>query len=279
MPESRILPADNHVHSEWSWDADGASMEQTCEQAVALGIPAIAFTDHADFTDWTFPGEREETPWLRAISPHASSGELDVEGYWETLERCRSRFPTLRILSGLEVGEPHVFEEQARSILQARQYDRVLGAVHHIPEGGALAYAPALLTPDDADSVMIRYFAELLKLVDSGAEFSILAHIDYPKMKWPKAAKPYDATTYEDEYRQVLRALARSGRALEVNTSGPWPAPPVLRWWYAEGGGWVSFGSDAHKASHVARDFNSAVDMVEACGFRPGESSLDLWRR
>ena len=48
-----VLPADGHVHSEWSWDAVDGSMERTAP-AVAMGLPAVAFTEHADYTPWEF---------------------------------------------------------------------------------------------------------------------------------------------------------------------------------------------------------------------------------
>ena len=47
-----MLPPDGHVHTEWSWDAAAGSMERSCARAVALGLPSIAFTEHADFTGW-----------------------------------------------------------------------------------------------------------------------------------------------------------------------------------------------------------------------------------
>lgn len=43
-----MLPADSHVHGEWSWDTPVGSMERSCEQAIALGLPGIAFTEHRD---------------------------------------------------------------------------------------------------------------------------------------------------------------------------------------------------------------------------------------
>jgi len=52
-----VLPADNHVHSEWSWDALGGSMMHSCVAAESLGLPSIAFTEHADFTRWTIAPE------------------------------------------------------------------------------------------------------------------------------------------------------------------------------------------------------------------------------
>ena len=48
--ENVVLPADSHVHSQWSWDALAGSMEGTCRRAVEIGLPAVAFTEHADFT-------------------------------------------------------------------------------------------------------------------------------------------------------------------------------------------------------------------------------------
>ena len=60
-PEGRVhrvveLPADSHVHTEWSWDAPRGSMEQPCARA-ALGLPAIAFTEHFDLTRWMIAPE------------------------------------------------------------------------------------------------------------------------------------------------------------------------------------------------------------------------------
>ena len=43
-----------------------------------------------------------------------------------------------------------------------------------------------------------------------------------------------------------------------------------MRWWYEEGGGAVSFGSDAHVPLRVGALFDVAVDIVAAAGFRPG---------
>ena len=55
---------------------------------------------------------------------------------------------------------------------------------------------------------------------DLGDERAVLAHIDYPIRYWPVAAGQYSPQRFEDEYRCVLKALADTGRALEVNTKG-----------------------------------------------------------
>ncbi len=49
-----MLPADSHVHSEWSWDTGGPNssaagrMVATCERARSMGLPALFFTEHLD---------------------------------------------------------------------------------------------------------------------------------------------------------------------------------------------------------------------------------------
>ena len=106
----------------------------------------------------------------------------------------------------------------------------------------------------------------------------VLAHIDYPVRHWPAQAGRFDAAVFEDEYRAVLRALARSGRTLEVNTVVPLPAV-IVRWWYEAGGEALGFGSDAHEPAAVARDFARATAMAEAAGFHPGRHRHDAWRR
>jgi histidinol-phosphatase (PHP family) len=77
----------------------------------------------------------------------------------------------------------------------------------------------------------------------------------------------------------VFRALSASGRALELNTSSPLASVAQMRWWFEEGGGAVSFGSDAHVPLRVGAQFEVAVDIVEAAGFRPGRDEYDFWRR
>src|SRR3712207_7483878 len=87
-----MRPPDNHVHTRWSWDTAGSStMVRACERAVDRGLPAIAFTEHLDFTTWT-PEDRATADGL--VDRHASRHlPIDVEGYSAELEECRERFP------------------------------------------------------------------------------------------------------------------------------------------------------------------------------------------
>jgi histidinol-phosphatase (PHP family) len=130
----------------------------------------------------------------------------------------------------------------------------------------------------DPGELMRAYLAEVLRLVESTAPFTVLAHVDYPVRHWPAEAGPFDPAAFEDEYRAVLAALARSGRALELNTRVPLPAL-IVEWWYQAGGEELTFGSDAHHPASVAREFSGAAAVAEAAGFHPGRHPHDSWRR
>ena len=271
------LPADNHVHSQWSHDTGPrASMAAACARAVELGLPAVAFTEHLDFTEWG-PGDAIGGT---GITPNDQWGPrpFDVDGYLSCVEECRRRFPSLRIWSGAEAGEPHLFAGSAAAVLSSGRFDRVLGSVHTLPSGGRLVYARALLRREPASALMRRYFAEVVAMIEGSDLFEVLAHLDYPRRYWPQAAGGYQEADFEEEYRAVLRALASSGRVLELNTASPLVSVSLLRWWREEGGTALSFGSDAHLPGYVGERFGEAAGLAEAAGFRPGRDPFDFWR-
>lgn len=107
-----MLPCDSHVHSEWSWDTGGPAsaaagrMEQCCVRADKLGLQALAFTEHLDFTSWTVEPDDflEDARRLIGSDNVIRPPVLDVEGYRSHIDRLRHRFPNLRILTGAELG-------------------------------------------------------------------------------------------------------------------------------------------------------------------------------
>ena len=267
-----MKPTDNHVHSRWSWDTvASSSMRLACARAVEIGLPGLAFTEHVDFTQWSQQDSAElarhsgtAVVLPARIGARPRVAPLDVEGYLADLARCREEFPDLRILSGIEAGEPHLFPASVAAVLAAGDFERVLGSLHGIVYDGTLTgISNALFARLDAHEVMRRYFADLVVLVDGSSVFTVLAHCDYPRRYWPTArAGVYAEADFEEEYRSVFGALASSGRALEINTRSPLASVNLLRWWWQEGGDAVSFGSDAHEPFRVGEHFDRAVEVV-----------------
>ncbi len=243
-------------------------MDRTCERAIEIGLPAIAFTDHADF-----------------VKAQPDQHCVDINGYLDAVERCRVKFPNLTILSGVELGEPHWFPEETAAILAAGPLDRVLGSVHCVRIDDRLVDGSDFRHQDpsfDIAAATREYFREVLAMIDTNQPFETLAHLDYPKRYWPGGADAYREQDFEEEIRAILRAAATGGRVLEVNTTrGKVMCPDlvVVRWWRELGGQAVSFGSDAHDPHKIAAGFEQAQQLVESAGFKPAKDPTAFWRR
>ena len=276
-----MLPADLHTHTEFSWDTATGDMEGSCARAVELGLPAIAFTEHTDFVTWAVTPANLPDRMRRHIidDAHLVPPPLDVDGYLEAVDRCRAKFPSLRIITGVELGEPHWFPTQAASLLSAAPFERVIGSLHSIAVAGRHRHVHRLVEDEfelrGVPAVLREYFAETIRMILACDTFSALTHLDYPIRYLPEGTA-FSVLDFEEEIRAVLRALAGTGRAFEVNTRRG-PEPEFVRWWREEGGRAVCFGSDAHRPDLVATRFAEAAAMVEAAGFRPGRHPYDHW--
>ncbi|MBO0883264.1 MAG: PHP domain-containing protein, partial [Mycobacterium sp.] len=230
---SRVLTADSHVHSEWSWDTGGpdsdarGTMQRTCERAVRIGLPALIFTEHFDFDDRWLADKQDFPP---SAHPHINSAGylraplLDVDGYFEAIGRCRRQFPELTILTGVEFGQPHLFEGAARALVDLDRFDRINGSLHTLRIGPDRAEPVTLYRRWKPENVISAYLEEIPRMVAGSDVFEVFTHIDYAVRHWPtEQAGPFDPKQFEDGFRVAMHAIADSGRALEMNTRRLWP--------------------------------------------------------
>lgn len=248
-------------------------MDATCAQAVAIGLPVVAFTEHVDFTPFRAGFLAEKFAHL-VVDGTLIAPELDLAGYLESIEKCRAKYPDLRILTGMEVGQPHRHVKELNTLLAQGTFDRVIGSLHCLPDGDEYAEPWELFPRYPADAVFREYLLEIPRMVSE--LFNVFGHIDYPLRSWPD--KPFDPYAFEDELRQALKALADGERALEINTRLPLDAT-ILGWWREEGGQRVTFGSDAHQPQTLGAGLAEAAAMAEAYGFRPDAKPEYAWLR
>lgn len=257
-------------------------MRRTCEHAVRIGLPAVIFTEHLDVsTEWVVEeGDigHHAQKYVDATG-HVNLPEFDTGGYLAAIERCRAEFPALRILTGVEFGQPHVPHPFAERLLASGAIDRVNGSLHMLPvDDGVRTEPTTLYRSRPADEVVWRYLDELLVMIERSDAFAVLCHIDYAMRSWPMdEIGPFDPERFESGFRAAMRALADSGRALEMNTRRLWPWIP--QWWAEEGGRAITFGSDTHSPHQLAAHFPEAMAMVASYGFRPGVEPEDFWTR
>jgi histidinol-phosphatase (PHP family) len=215
-------------------------MEQSCERAIELGLPAIAFTDHADF-----------------VKVHPDQYCVDIAGYLDCVERRRAKFPELRILSGVELGEPHWFPKETAAVLGAGPLDQVLGSIHCIKLDGKPLDASQFRGDEGIDfaGAVRTYFREVLAMIESSQPFETLAHLDYPKRYWPEGSPPYKEKDFEPEIRGGPGCRGRTGRVIEVNTTreGRLVSRPLVVRWCARSGQAVQYGATRTAPTRSAR--------------------------
>jgi histidinol-phosphatase (PHP family) len=173
--------------------------------------------------------------------------------------------------------DSHVHSEAAE-IVDLDLIDRVLGSLHTVDLGTGRAEPNTLFREHDPAVVMRAYLEEVCVMVAGSDVFEVFTHIDYAIRLWPaESAGPFDPRPFEEAFRAAMRTIAKSGRALEMNTRRLWPWIP--QWWTEEGGKTVSFGSDAHTPDALGANFPEATAMLEYFGFRPGRAAEELWSR
>jgi histidinol-phosphatase (PHP family) len=251
-----IFPPDYHIHTRFSDDSE-TDMVAVCETAVARGLGEIAFTDHADFEPLD-----------------AGYGYLRPAAYMAAIERCKRRYgDRLTIRAGVEIGEPHVHRGQLAELLDAHEFDVVLGSLHWI--GGRLHCDGHYFDGRSLDDGLRAYFNQLADLA-AEADYDVLAHFDTVRRAAVKAfgVTRLDYAAYDETIRGILRTLVERGKGLEVNTvtyrrgmGDPSPPLQILRWYRELGGEILTFGSDAHTAGAIASHFDVALEMARAVGF------------
>ncbi|GAA3516525.1 PHP domain-containing protein [Nocardioides daeguensis] len=280
MTPTPRLPGDDHVHSQWSWDTTAGDMNAACARAVRLGLPSIAFTEHVDHTAWAVDDVAAlPQDWTRhgVVEGTLRPPPFDVEGYLASVERCRARYPSLTVLTGVELGEPHWHAPAVSALLSSGSFARVLASVHSAPVAAGHVDSSQHYAHVPPAAVVEGYLDEVARLVTSYDDFQVLAHLDYPLRAWPQHV-PFDAHDFGEHYRHVLTLLRERGKVLEVNTRLPMPRI-LLQWWHELGGEAISFASDAHRPELVASGFRDAVAMAELVGFRAPADPLAFWHR
>jgi histidinol-phosphatase (PHP family) len=192
-----------------------------------------------------------------------SNGRDDLDAYCEFV-----RGTPLKL--GIECDFVAGAEDGTASLLQARDFDYVVGSVHFI--GDAAVDHPGWDVWEgsgDPDEVWRRYFEALAECARSGL-FDILAHPDLVKV-WG-GARPLPERDPRFFYEPAVAAIAESGIAVEISTAGLrkpvgelYPARSFAEM-CVEAGASFALSSDAHLPEHVGFAYDRAVDFLDDLG-------------
>lgn len=239
-------------HAEGSLDAYAA-------EAKAKGLKGIVVTDHCPLPDGMsssvrmFPGQWAE--------------------YVEMVERCREKWEgEVDVRLGLESDYLPGLEKWLEQLHGLNHLNYVLGSVHpQIPEYKDLYFR------GDWPAYHRQYFLSLVDAAQTGL-FDSLSHPDLVKNY---GTDEWDLDGLLDPIRHCLDAIAATGIAMELNTSGLHktlpemnPSLTLLTEMRARDIP-VVVGADAHSPERVAADFPLAFDLLEEAGYTHSRIFLD----
>ncbi|MDR1664528.1 MAG: histidinol-phosphatase HisJ family protein [Clostridiales bacterium] len=255
---------DAHVHSILSLDSEMDPAE-AIEVLSRKGF-GCCFTDHVDFVTPT----REGCDLTANDIPRAEHDYIlpDIHDYPGRFARYKSE----NVALGLEIGLTAAFRRANEKIALKDGLDFIIGSVHFV-DGWDLYNGDFYQnTPGDPYRRMLEYTREMIAL---NGFFDALGHIDYISRYSPLPEKNVLYERYPEEYDAVFNALIERDKVLELNTkrlNDPAAAANmfrVLRRYRELGGRHVTFGSDAHRAEDLARNFDAARRLAGEAGLAP----------
>ena len=160
-------------------------------------------------------------------------------------------------------------EDRMANLLEAREWDYVVGSVHFLRDAAVDMDEWDVWESGDPDKVWSRYFETVGEAARTGM-FDILAHPDLVKM-WGRQ-RPQPDGDLRRYYDLAMEGIAESGIAVEVSTAGLrkpvgelYPARPFLEM-VLDAGNPIALSSDAHAPDHLGAGYEQAVEVLGDLG-------------
>lgn len=250
------------TREERRWEAHGGARSlgwigRYVAQARARAVGEIAITEHvyrfAQAHDWhDYPFWREEST-------------EDIAEYCDAVAVAKEHgFP---VLLGIEMDWLPDRRDDIAALLDAHQFDLVLGSVHWLGDLSVDDPGNPAAGHIGADAVWDRYLEAFVAAARSGL-YDVMSHPDLPKVFGDRL--PASMRSRVDD---VIAAVADTGVAMECSSAGLrkpageiYPDPDWLGLMRAAGVP-VTLASDAHAPEDVARDYPTTVAALRAAGY------------
>lgn len=250
-----LRPDEDHTTAERYFNEENVG--RYLEAAAAAGIEELGVSEHV------YRFHQALDLWRHPLWIENAVDDLDA--YCEFV-----RTTPLRL--GVECDFIPGAEARTAALLEARDFDYVVGSVHFIGEGDAAVDHEGFDVWEgdgDADEIWRRYFEMLAGCARSGL-FDILAHPDLVKV-WGRA-RPLPERDLRAFYEPAVEAIAESGIAVELSTAGL--RKPVGELYPAlefaemcvEAGASFALSSDAHLPEQVGFEYDRAVEFLDRLG-------------
>jgi histidinol-phosphatase (PHP family) len=243
-----------------------ANAERYREAATERGIEELGVSEHV------YRFVQALDVWTHELWQQSARDDID--------EYCAFVREQTDLKLGIEADYIPGREDRMASLIQARDWDYVVGSIHFVGDHALdhEGYDIWTLTAQGPDKVWRRYFEMLGELAATGI-FDIVAHPDLVKMWGGRRPRPEgDLRRY---YELAMDGIAETRPAIEVSTAGLrkpvgelYPDPAFLEL-CLEAGCPVALSSDAHEPEHLGYAYDQALAMLD----RLGVSELAVFER
>lgn len=260
MPNSPLL-YESHCHTPLCKHASGLPSDYAAV-AEQRGLKGLIVTCHG--------------PLPEGLGIEHRMAPEEYENYVELVSSAREEFAgRVDVRLGLESDFLPGYESWSEKLHARVPLHHVLGSVHM-----QVTHYKARYFTGDIFAYQQLYFEHLAQSAETGL-FDTLAHPDLVKNEAPNE---WNFARIEPYIKRALDRIAKTGVAMELNTSGlnkalpeMNPGPRILAF-IQERGIPIVLGADAHRPSRVADRYEQALRMLDELGFETVSYFLDRQR-
>jgi histidinol-phosphatase (PHP family) len=249
---------DLHTHHYRCGHAEG-EIRHYIESAIAAGLSVIGISDHSPYF-----GSEEEQP-----QPAIAMAKKEFPLYVAEILRLKEEYKAkIDVLLGVE---SDFFPEVAhlyKAEYAKYPFDYIIGSVHQV-SGISIFNRNRWKKHNEATKIVEKEsYYDLIEQSARSGMFQILGHIDAMKGFYPAFS-----AIKTDAADKALKVIGECKVAIEINTSGStkdcggwYPSDEILERALFHGVE-VTFGSDAHKPSRVADEWDEVSAKLKEIGF------------
>ncbi|MDY7992796.1 histidinol-phosphatase HisJ [Paenibacillus polymyxa] len=257
------MKIDYHTHHARCGHAIG-SLEEYVQQGIRLGLDQLGLSDHMPLLH-VKPAD---------YYPEMAMPMEELPRYVEECLELKERFKgKIDIRVGLEGDYIEGWEREIEDIITAFPWDYVIGSVHFLGEWDVTDFRQVHHWEGKNVLEVYRTYYDAVSKAAATGLYDIMGHLDVIK-RFGYHPKPEEMEELRELERAALSAVARSGRAMELNASGlskpcaeMFPSRRMLEEAFSLGIP-LTVGSDAHDPAKLSEHLEKARALLYEVGYR-----------
>lgn len=251
---------DLHTHHFRCGHADD-TIEAYIKAAIKAELDVIGISDHSPY----FASDIDHP------QPGIAMAKSEFANYVDEVLRLKAKYEgTIDVLLGVESDYYPEHIALYKQVYDKYPFDYIIGSVHQTRGVSIFNRNRWKNLSDEVQIEEKRHYYELIEQSARCGAFQVLGHIDAMKGYYPA----FSEIAADEAIDSALSAIAESGIAIEINTSGKtkyvggwYPSDAILEralFYGVE----ATFGSDSHIPSRVGEDWELVRQRLKEIGFK-----------